>query len=73
MIPLVVLGAAALMAGTMVGFVLARTVGIFGFHLTFSSGLAWTVLIVEAAGVLMLLLTVGLLWPRRSAPRSAGG
>jgi hypothetical protein len=53
---LVVLGAAALMAGTIVGFVLARSVGIFGFHLTFSSGLAWTVLIVEAAGVVMLLL-----------------
>ena len=62
---LVVLAAAALMAGTMVGFVLARTVGIFGFHLTFSSGLAWTVLIVEAAGVVMLLLTAGLLWQRR--------
>jgi hypothetical protein len=30
--------------------------GIFGFHLTFSSGLAWTVLIVEGAGVVMLLL-----------------
>jgi hypothetical protein len=62
---LVVLGAAALMAGTIVGFVLVRTVGIFGFHLTFSSGLAWTVLIVEAAGVVMLLLTAALLWPRR--------
>jgi hypothetical protein len=36
-------------------------------------GLAWTVLIVEAAGVLMLLLTAALRWPRRSAPRSAGG
>ena len=35
--------------------------------------LAWTVQIVEAAGVLMLLLTAALLWPRRSAPRSAGG
>jgi len=57
--------AAALMAGTMVGFVLARTTGIFGFHLTFSSGLAWTVLIVEAAGVVMPLLTAALLWPRR--------
>jgi hypothetical protein len=62
---LAALGAAALMAGTMVGFVLARTVGIFGFHLTFSSGLAWTVLIVEAAGVVMLLLTAGLLRQRR--------
>ena len=35
---IIVLGAALLMAGTIVGFILARTVGIFGFHLTFSSG-----------------------------------
>lgn len=54
---LVVAASAVLMAGTMVGFVLARTVGIFGFHLTFSSGLAYTVLIVEAAGVVLLSLT----------------
>jgi hypothetical protein len=54
---LVVAGAAALMAGTMVGFVLARTVGIFGFRLTFSSGLAWTVLVVEGAALVMLGLT----------------
>jgi hypothetical protein len=53
------------MAGTIVGFVLARTVGIFGFHLTFSSTEAWTVLIVESAGVVMLLLTAALLWPGR--------
>jgi hypothetical protein len=57
---LVVAGAAALMAGTMVGFVLARTVGIFGFRLTFSSRLAYTVLVVEAAGVVMLVLTAWL-------------
>ena len=57
---LVVAGAAALMAGTMVGFVLARAVGIFGFRLTFSSGLAYTVLVVEAAGVVMLVLTAWL-------------
>jgi hypothetical protein len=35
------------------------------FQLTFSSGLAWTVLIVEGAGVVMLLLTAALLWQRR--------
>jgi hypothetical protein len=63
---LVVLGAAALMAGTIVGFLLARTVGIFGFRLTFSSGLADTVLIVEAAGVVMLGLTGWLLLKQRS-------
>ena len=44
---------------------MARTVGIFGFHLTFSSGLAWTVLIVEGAGVVILLLTAALLGQRR--------
>jgi hypothetical protein len=62
---LVVLGAAVLMAGTIVGFLLARSVGIFGFHLTFSSGLAYTVLIVEAAAVVMLALTGWLQWQRR--------
>ena len=54
---LVVLGSAALMAGTIVGFVLARTVGIFGFHLTFSSALAYWALIVEAIAVVFLLGT----------------
>ena len=62
---LVVLGAAALMAGTIVGFLLARSVGIFGFRLTFSSGLAYTVLVVEAAAVVMLALTAWLQWQRR--------
>lgn len=63
---LVVLGAMALMAGTIVGFLLARTVGIFGFHLTFSSGWAYTALLVEAAGVVTLGLTGWLLWPQRA-------
>jgi hypothetical protein len=62
----VVAAATALMAGTMVGFVLARTVGIFGFHLTFSSGLAYTVLIVEAVAVVLLSLTGWLLLSGRS-------
>ena len=62
------LAAAALMAGTIVGFVLARTVGIFGFKLAFSSGLADTVLAVEAAGVIMLALT-GWLQLRRGSRR----
>ncbi len=54
---IVVIGSAALMAGTIVGFILARTVGIFGFHLTFSSGLAYVVLVIEAVAVLMLTIT----------------
>jgi len=35
-------------------------------HVSFSSGLAWTVLVVEAAGVVMLVLTAALLWQRRA-------
>ena len=54
---LVVLGSAALMAGTIVGFVLARTAGIFGFHLTFSSALAYWALIFEAIPDVFLLGT----------------
>ena len=54
---LAVAAAWLLMAGTIVGFILARTVGIFGFKLTFSTGLANTVLIVEAAALIMLAIT----------------
>jgi hypothetical protein len=61
---LVVVGSALLMAGTLVGFILARTVGIFGFKLTFSSGLADTVLVVEAAAILMLIVTAGVMLRR---------
>jgi hypothetical protein len=65
---LVVAAAWLLMAGTIVGFLLARSVGIFGWKLTFTSGIANTVLIVEIAGVIMLAIT-GLLM-RRAGPRA---
>ena len=42
---LVVGAALALMAGTIVGFICVRTVGLFGFTLTFTSGLAYTDLV----------------------------
>jgi hypothetical protein len=58
---LVALGSAVLMAGTIVGFVLARTVGIFGFHLTFSSGLAYAALIIEAIAVVFLAVTAAVI------------
>jgi len=64
----VVLAAAALMAGTIVGFVLARSVGIFGFHLTFSSGLAYTVLVIEVVALILLAITA---WLMRSPAGSA--
>jgi hypothetical protein len=54
---IVVLAALLLMAGTIVGFLLARSVGIFGFKLTVSTGLANTVLIIEIAGVVLLAVT----------------
>jgi hypothetical protein len=57
---LVVLGAAMLMAGTIVGFLLARAVGIFGFRLTFSSAEAYTVLVVEGAAIVLLSVTAWL-------------
>jgi hypothetical protein len=61
---------ALLMAGTIVGFILARTAGIFGFKLSFSSGLANTVLIVEAVAIVSLALTAWVLQRRVSAARS---
>ena len=66
---IVVLGSLALLAGTIVGFILVRTVGLFGFKLAFSSGLANTVLIVEIAGVILLAITAGLML-RASARRA---
>jgi hypothetical protein len=57
---LVVAASAALMAGTIIGFVLARTVGLFGFHLTFISTEAYAVLAVEAVAIVMLGLTAWL-------------
>jgi hypothetical protein len=47
------------MAGTIAGFIPARTVGIFGFHLKFSSGLANLVLVVEAIAIVALGVTAG--------------
>jgi hypothetical protein len=57
---LVVVAAALLMAGTIVGFLLARIVGIFGFHLTFISTEAYIVLVVEAVAIVMLGITARL-------------
>jgi len=64
---LVVIAAALLMAGTIVGFILVRTSGLFGFHLTFTSGEAYTVLIIEIAAIILLSATAAaLLRDRRS-------
>lgn len=62
---LVMAGSAALMAGTIIGFVLARTIGIFGFHLTFISTEAYVVMVVEAVAIVMLGITAWLQLKRR--------
>ncbi|HEY1619074.1 MAG TPA: hypothetical protein VGG25_15745 [Streptosporangiaceae bacterium] len=64
---LVVAAGLALVAGTIIGFFLARSVGLFGFKLTFTSGLASTVLVVEFVAVVTLALTAALLLRRRQA------
>ena len=55
------------MAGTILGFILARTVGIFGFKLTFTSGLANTVLVIEIVAIIALAITGALLLRRRGS------
>jgi hypothetical protein len=59
----------ALVVGTIIGFILARTVGIFGFKLPFSSGLANTVVIIEVVAVVTLSITGALLWRKRGGYR----
>jgi heme/copper-type cytochrome/quinol oxidase subunit 4 len=61
---IVAVGGVALMGGTIVGFILARTSGIFGFHLTFSTTLANEALVVEAVAVVLLTVTSWMLWRR---------
>jgi hypothetical protein len=63
---LVTVGAAILMVGTIVGFVLARTVGIFGFRLTFISMEAYAVLIIEAVAIATLGITAWLQLKRQA-------
>ena len=66
---LVVLAALGLVLGTILGFILVLTTGLFNFKLTFISGEAWTTLIVEIVAVLTLSGTGLLLLRRRGAGR----
>jgi hypothetical protein len=58
---LVVAAAGLLMAGTIVGFIVVRTHGLFGFKLGFTSGEAWAVLVIEIAGVILAAVTCWLM------------
>jgi len=58
----VALAALGLMAGTILGFVLVLTVGLFGFTLTFISGWAIVTLVAESVAVLVLAAVVARLF-----------
>jgi hypothetical protein len=66
---LAVLAGLGLVLGTILGFILVLTIGLFNFKLPFISGEAWATLIVEIVAVVMLTATGLLLLRRRSAPR----
>jgi hypothetical protein len=61
---LILIGCVLLMAGTIIGFITVREGTLFGFHLPYITGLAWTVLIVEAAAIVMLSVTGAVLRSR---------
>lgn len=57
-----VLSGLAFMAGTIVGFILALTTGLFGFKLPSISNLAWFTLVVEIAAILVLAVAAWQMW-----------
>ena len=65
----VALACLALMVGTVVGFVLAATVGIFGFTLPVVTGWAYEALVSELLSAVLLLVLVLRSW--RAAARDA--
>lgn len=64
-----VLGGLALMIGTIVGFVLVLTTGLFGFKLHSISDLAWFILVVEIAAIVVLGTAAGQMWLEQQGGR----
>ena len=60
-----------LMIGTVIGFVLALSTGLFGFKLTFWTGWAYFAIIDELVAALVLAFTATLLW-HDHRPSAAG-
>jgi hypothetical protein len=60
----VLAAALGLMVGTLVGFALVITTGLFGFKLGFVSGWATLSLVAESMAVVLLVATATLLWRR---------
>lgn len=61
-----ILAGMALMAGTIVGFILVVTTGLFGFKLQTITGWADLALASESAAVVVLGVAGSLIWQRRS-------
>jgi hypothetical protein len=59
---MVLVAALGLMAGTIVGFILVATVGLFGFTLPVITGWAVVALATESAAIVALLITAVMLW-----------
>jgi hypothetical protein len=66
---LAVLAALGLVVGTIIGFILVRTVGLFNFKLPFISTEAWITLVAEIVATVTLTATGLLLLRRRSVTR----
>jgi hypothetical protein len=66
---LAVLAALGLVAGTIIGFILVLTVGLFNFKLPFISTEAWITLVAEIVATVTLTATGLLLLRRRSVTR----
>jgi hypothetical protein len=70
------LAALGLMAGTMVGFILVTTVGLFGFTLTTVTGWAVAALATEVGAIVTLTVATSVLWQahrRGSQPAAVAG
>jgi len=66
---LAVLAALGLVIGTIIGFILVITIGLFNFKLPFISAEAWITLVAEIVATVTLTATGLLLLRRRSATR----
>jgi hypothetical protein len=69
----VALACIALMLGTVVGFILADTVGIFGFTLPVVTGWAYEALVAELVSAVLLALLVVRAWRGARLERVAHG
>jgi hypothetical protein len=67
----VALACVVLMLGTILGFILADTVGIFGFKLPAVTGWAYEALITEAVSAVVLAVLVVRSWRTEAAGRSS--